>query len=61
MARITRTKHGISNPNEAEQKLIDLEALYTPTEPQFRYRDLFSYTEEHYDQLESDMDTQAFK
>ena len=60
LARITRTKHGISNPNEAEHKLIDLEALYTPTEPQFRYRDLFSYTEEHYHQLESGMDTQAF-
>lgn len=60
-AKMTRTKHGAASPTEAEQKLIDLELLYTPTEPQFRYRDLFSFTEEHYDQLESGMDTEAFR
>ena len=60
-AKMTRTKQGVASPTEAEQKLIDLEILYTPTEPQFRYRDLFSFTEEHYDRLESGMDTDSFK
>lgn len=60
-AKMTRTKQGVASPTEAEQKIIDLEILYTPTEPQFRYRDLFSFTEEHYDQLESGMDTEAFR